>query len=69
VIKSITAIVKDCGLKSTNQVAELNGVTRQTISNAYRKDRTRFEFLVLEALAIDFKNKAIKAERVLNETR
>lgn len=43
-IEKLTAskLAKRCGLKSLNEMAELNNVTRMTLDNWFNEDRGRF---------------------------
>jgi len=59
--------IKKCGLKSTRQVAELNGVTPRTVQYAFNDHRTQFKLYVY--VAIEDVNQALRdqAESVLNK--
>ena len=64
--------IKKCGLKSTKQVADLNGRTPRTIQIAYKSDRARFNSYVLKALHEQFKaahNNAVKLLEVERHER
>lgn len=49
-MKTCSETIKACGLKSTRQVAQLNGVSDRAIQLAYKNDREKFvEYLFCAA--------------------
>lgn len=61
--------IKACGLKSTQQVADLNGVSKITITRAFNSDREKFNSYVLAALEIFNQDKYEAAENELRGNR
>ena len=60
IMKTCSETIKLCGLKSTKQVAELNGVTPRTIQLAFKNDADRFKTYVILAVnyyCAEFKTK------------
>ena len=49
-VMTASQTIKKCGLKSTKQVADLNGVTPRTIQLAYRNNRRDFYAYVIVAV-------------------
>lgn len=49
-MKTCSETIKACGLKSTRQVAQLNGVSDRTVQLAYRDDYPKFQQYIFSAI-------------------